>query len=137
MDVRSVEPNKLIERVAKELEKMKELQPPEWAKFVKTGVHKERPPEQRNWWYIRAAAILRKIYIYGPVGVSRLRTAFGGKKNRGAKPERTYKGSGSIIRKILQQLENAGLVETQNKKGRVVTKKGREFLEKIAKEVGV
>ncbi|MCD6402783.1 MAG: 30S ribosomal protein S19e [Candidatus Aenigmarchaeota archaeon] len=135
MDVRNVEPNRLIMRVAEELKKLKELTPPDWAKFVKTGVHKERPPEQEDWWYIRAASVLRKIYFNGPVGVSRLRTAYGGKKNRGSKPEKFKKGSGSIIRKILQQLENAGLVEKMNKKGRVVTKKGKAFLEKLAKEV--
>ena len=133
MDIRKVEPNELIEKVAGELKKVKEIVPPEWAKFVKTGVHKERPPEQEDWWYIRAASVLRKIYLYGPVGVSRLRTAYGGKKNRGSKPERFKKGSGNIIRKILQQLEKAGLVKTLDRKGRVVTEKGKKFIEKIAK----
>jgi len=135
MDVRRVDPNALIEKLAKELKKVEAIKPPEWVKFVKTGVHKERPPEQKDWWFLRVAAIMRKIYLYGPVGVSRLRTAYGGKKNRGSKPERTYKGSGSIVRKALQQLEKAGLVKKEGNKGRVLTKKGKAFIEKIAKSV--
>lgn len=134
MSVKSVDAQKLIEKLTEELKRMKEIKPPEWSRFVKTGVHKERPPEQDDWWYRRAAAILRKVYLKGPVGVSRLRTVHGGRKKRGVRPERFRKGSGSIIRKILQQLEACGLVKTINKRGRVVTLKGKEFIEKVAGE---
>lgn len=136
MDVKSVEAERLIEKLTEELKKVKEIMPPEWSRFVKTGVHKERPPEQEDWWYRRAAAILRKVYLRGPVGVSRLRTIYGGRKRRGVKPEKFRKGSGSVIRKILQQLEACGLVKTMNRKGRVVTLKGKEFIERVAGEVG-
>ena len=47
---------------------------PEWTKLVKTGVHKERKPENIDWWYVRCASILRRVYIDGPVGVRSLRT---------------------------------------------------------------
>ena len=124
----------LIHRVAEKIKEMPEFTPPEWAKFVKTGVHKERAPEQPDWWWIRVASIFRKVYINGPVGIERLRTAYGGRKNRGVKPEKFRKGSGSIIRKALQQLEKAGFVE-KTKEGRVVTPKGRSFLDKIAAEI--
>ena len=46
-----------------------------------------------------------QIYRHGPIGVSKLRTKYGGKKNRGHKPEHFYKGSGSVARKVLQQFE--------------------------------
>jgi len=49
--------------------------------------------------------------------------------------QHTRKGGGSNIRKILQQLETAGLVETTKGKGRVLTKEGRRILDKIAAEV--
>ncbi|RLI86379.1 MAG: 30S ribosomal protein S19e [Archaeoglobales archaeon] len=124
----------LIRKVAESLKGMQEFNPPEWAKFVKTGVHKERSPEQDDWWWMRVASIFRKVYINGPVGIERLRTAYGGRKNRGVKPEKFRKGSGSIIRKALQQLESAGFV-TKTKEGRVVTPKGRSFLDKIAGEI--
>jgi len=49
------------------------------------------------------------------------------------KPEKFYKGSGNIIRKILQQLEKAELIKQneQGRKGRIVTNKGRSFLDKL------
>jgi len=125
----------LIERVAKRLEEMPELQMPDWAKFVKTGAHKERLPEQKNWWYVRAASILRRIYIDGPVGVARLRTYYGGRKNRGVKPEHHVDASGKIIRTILQQLERAGLLEKDGQNGRRVTSKGQSLLDKEASAI--
>ncbi|HOQ19784.1 MAG TPA: 30S ribosomal protein S19e [Methanothermobacter sp.] len=124
----------LINQVAKELRKEKKINPPEWVPFVKTGVHKERRPENPEWWYIRAAALLRRIYIDGPIGVNRLRTRYGGKKDRGSRPEKFRRGSGAIIRKALQQLEEAGFIEKM-KGGRVATSKGRSFLDKIAHKV--
>ena len=126
--------NELIEKVAEELKKKPEIKPPVWAPFVKTGVHKERVPVSRDWWYIRTAAVLRSVYKIGPVGVSKLRTRYGGKKNRGVKTEHFYRGSGNILRKALQQLETAGLVSkaTAEKKGRVVTPKGQAMLHRVA-----
>jgi len=133
VSVKEVDAGKFIERAKEELKKFEELKPLPWSMFVKSGRHKERPPEQEDFWYIRAASILRKLYD-GSVGVSRLRTYYGGRKRRGRKPPHFYKASGNIIRKILQQLEKAGLVE-KAKKGRKLTSKGRKFLDKIASEV--
>ena len=113
---------------------IKNVHPPEWALWVKTGVSKERPPDDPDWWYIRAASILRKLYLKGPLGVDDLRSMYGGRKNKGARPEHSYEGSGSIIRKILQQLENAGLVE-KTKKGRLLTSKGTSLMDKMAYEI--
>jgi len=133
-----VEPNELIERTAKKLKSLSEIEPPKWAKFVKTGQHKEQPPLRDDWWYIRTAAILRSVALYGPIGVSKLRVKYGGKKNRGFKPERFRRGSGNIIRKILQQLEKAGLVKQDQRdvyKGRVITSKGIKLLNSVAQEI--
>src|SRR3989338_2200488 len=132
--IHNIPTQKLVEKTAEELKKVPSITPPLWSKFVKTGTHKERPPVSKDWWYMRSASILRKIYVLGPIGTSKLRIKYGGRKNRGHKPERSYKGSGSIIRKVLQQLEAAGFVEKANKKshkGRVVTAKGRSLLDKM------
>ncbi len=129
--------NELIEKLAKELEKIPELKMPDWAKFVKTGPHAERLPEQPNWWYIRAASIMRRLYIDGPVGVARLRTWYGGRKNRGVKPEHHYDAGGKIIRTILQQLERAGLAEKVEKEGRKLTSKGISLVDKIATQIAL
>ena len=109
------------------------INPPEWHIFVKTGAGKERPPVNNDWWYQRAASVLRRVYLTGPIGVSKLRTKYGSKKNRGHKPEKFYKGSGKIIRVILKQLEEAKLIVKAEKgmhKGRIITKQGISFIEK-------
>jgi len=134
--VYDVPADKLIERLAEELRKFEEIKPPEWAKYVKTGVHKERPPQVEDWWYVRAASVLRKVYMRYPIGVSRLAALYGGKRRRGVKPPHARKGSRSIARKILQQLEAAGLVITTSR-GRIISPKGQSLLDRIAKEVAV
>ncbi|MCK4635041.1 MAG: 30S ribosomal protein S19e [Candidatus Aenigmarchaeota archaeon] len=128
---RDVDSQELLESLKEEMKKIKDIQPPEWSRYVKTGVSRERPPDQEDWWFIRTAAILRKIYMYGPIGTERLTRMFGGKKNRGHKPERFYPGGGSIIRKILQQLESAELVK-KKKKGRMISPKGQKLLDNTA-----
>lgn len=133
-----VDPTELIEKAALELEKIPDLKEPEWVPFVKTGVHKERPPVNKNWWYVRLAAILRSVYILGPIGTQGIRRKYGGRKNRGMEPEKTFKGSGSIARKALQKLEKAGLIKFTEKglhKGRIITPKGKSLLDKIANEI--
>ena len=126
--------NELIAKASEELKKV--IKAPEWAPFVKTGVHKERPPVEKDWFYKRAAAILRSVYIKGPIGTNKLRIKYGGRKNRGYAPEKFYRGSGNIIRKALQQLEEAGLIKKAEKgvhKGRMITPKGKSFLDKLSK----
>lgn len=127
--------NDLIEEVAKDLQKIKEIKAPEWAAFAKTGVHKERPPKRQDWWYVRCAAVLRSVRQLGPVGVQKLRTKYGGRKRRGHKTEHFYKGSGNVLRKALQQLEAAGLIKKEEKslrKGRIITPKGVSIIDKAA-----
>lgn len=112
------------------------VRPPSWAYFAKTGAHKERVPEDPNWWYYRAASILRKLYKYGrPTGLEDLRREYGGRKNYGSAPEHFVKGSGSVVRKILQQLEAEQLVRTVRGRGRVLTPQGRALLDRVALEV--
>ncbi|MFB6207894.1 MAG: 30S ribosomal protein S19e, partial [Candidatus Nanohaloarchaea archaeon] len=128
--VYDVKAEPLIQEIAEELED--EFEAPDWTRFAKTGVHKERPPQQDNWFYIRSAAILRQIYLNGPLGVSRLRTRYGGNRNNGHGPEHHGKASGKVIRTALQELEEAGLVETEEGEGRTVTEKGKSFLDRKA-----
>ena len=134
-NVQLADPMKLIQKVAAYFKENRIIEPPPWAPFVKTGVHKERPPQDPDWWYIRAAAVLRKLYLRGPLGVSRFRKLYGGRHRRGHKPPKFAKGSGAIIRRILQQLEEAGLVQKYDIKGWIVTEKGRELLVEAAKAV--
>lgn len=132
------DPSELVEGISEELKNLDNIKAPSWAIFAKTGVHKERPPVNNDWWYVRAASVLRKVHRLGPIGVSKLRTQYGGKMDRGYKPKHFYKGSGSIIRKILQQLEKEGFVKKDLKsryKGRSITAKGKKFLNEIASKI--
>jgi small subunit ribosomal protein S19e len=135
MNIKEVPADKLIEAAAAKMKGIKEIKPPEWATFAKTGVGRQRPPMQEDWWYVRTAAVLRKVGIEGVVGTERLRKEYGNRKNRGHKPEHKRKASGSVIRKALQQLEAAGFVEKQKTKGRKISAKGISFLSGVAKEI--
>ncbi len=111
---------------------------PEWAKLVKTGSHRETLPKNPDWWYIRAASMLRVINTQGPVGVGKLRVRYGGRKNRGVRPDAFALASGKVIRAILQELEKAELIkqgQVGTHKGRVITPSGVALLAKAAKEV--
>ena len=126
-------------KLAEALKKIPEFKAPEWVEFVKSGAAKERPIDEEDFWYKRAASILRQIYRKGIVGVSRLRTKYGSKKDRGFKPEEFRKASGKIIRTILQQSDKAGFTEIaqtvkgvrKRKPGRQLTSQGKKFLEAI------
>lgn len=108
---------------------------PDWAMYVKTGSCKQRPPEQTDWWFLRAASILRRVYIDGPVGTSKLRTYYGGLHRRGHKPAHFGKASGKVIRTILIDMEKAGLLVKveKPKKGRAVTPEGQKLVSQVLK----
>ena len=126
-----IDPRLLNRELAKELKERKIITPPSWVAFVKTGSHRERPPAERDWFYHRAASILRAIAQKGPIGTSKLAVRYGGRKNRGSAPDKFQEAGTNAIRKCLQQLEKGGLisqVERAGHKGRALTKKGNEFL---------
>lgn len=126
----------LIERLAKHLkEEVDEINPPAWTLFARTGVHTQRPPTNPDWWFVRSASILRKIYVKGPIGIELLRQEYGGRKDGGVKPEHATKGSGSIIRNVIRQLSTAGLVKTYRTQGRIVTNDGRRLLDRLSTEI--
>lgn len=126
-------------KLAGVLKKIPEFKEPEWVKFVKSGAAKERPIDDPDFWHKRAAGILRQIYKKGILGVNRLRTKYGSRKNCGMRPEEFRRSSGKIIRTILQQADKAGFTEIakivkgvkSKKPGRQLTQMGKKFLEEI------
>jgi len=132
-DIRTIESGKYNILLAEALKGVPEFKKPEWVDFVKTSVHKQRPTAEIDFWHKRAASILRQIYIQEIVGVERLRTRYGGRKDRGMRPPEFRKGGGKIIRVILQQAESAGFVEKVKGKhaGRKLTEKGKTLLESL------
>jgi len=132
-EIFSKEPQEYNELLAEALKKISEFEQPEWSFYVKTSSAKERPPENDDFWFKRAASILRQLYFKGVIGVNKLRTRYGAKKDRGGRPSKFRKASGKIIRVILQQAESAGFVEKVDhlQFGRKLTEKGRDFLDSV------
>jgi small subunit ribosomal protein S19e len=135
VNVYDIPAEQLIIRLAARLKSEGKILPPDWADFVKTGVHREKAPIQDDWWYHRVAAVLRKVYIKGPIGVSRLSAEFGGKVDRGSKPYKARKGSGSITRSALKQLEELGYVVNEKGSGRTISPSGKSLLDNVSYEV--
>jgi small subunit ribosomal protein S19e len=110
---------------------------PSYIDFVKSGANKERVPQDSNFFYVRSASILRQVYLNGPIGVSRLRTRYGSRKEHVVHRRHHVKAGGSIIRDALQGLEKAGYIKQSAglDKGRVITAQGKSFMDKIAKEL--
>ena len=126
----------LINRLSKYLkENIGEVAPPIWALTAKTGSHKERPPANYDWWYVRCASLLRKMYLHGPVGIARLRVEFGGRLRKGTHIEHSRVAGGSAIREPLQQLEKAGFISIEAKKGRKLTAEGISILNRMAADI--
>ena len=134
--VHDVPADALITRLTEYIKgNFKEVTPPEWAPFVKTGSHVERAPQEPDWWYVRSASMLRNLYLKGPIGVSRLRKTYGGRKRRGVRPAHFQRAGGAIIRRVLQQLGDAGLVDKVEGKGRVISPKGRSLLDAMSAQI--
>lgn len=112
-----------------------QIQLPSWVDLVKTGPLRELAPYDADWYYVRAAAIARKVYMRQALGVGALRRQFGGRnERRGTVPEHFARASGGVIRHILLQLEAIGIVEKAPgvKGGRRITAQGQRDLDLIA-----
>lgn len=128
----------LVDELAEQLKD--HIEKPEWATFIKSGTDREFPPEQEDFWYRRAASILRTVAVDGPVGVQSLSTRYGGSKEGSNRyrvaPAHRTDASQNHIRTILQQLEEAGFVEeSPGERGRVVTPDGQSFIDSTAGDV--
>ena len=125
----------LIDEIAKKLQKDSNIEIPKENIYSKTGVDRENPPSNKDWWYVRCAAILRKVYINNNIGVEHMKEEFGGKKDCGSKKSKARAGSGTIIRRAFQQLEKAGYLSKIKGRGRMLSPKGRSFMDNTSKEV--
>jgi small subunit ribosomal protein S19e len=133
--VYDVPADELIAKLAEQLKKDKKIEPPAWSAYVKTGAHAGKIPQNRDWWFTRSASLLRKIYLHGPIGVSDLKVAYGGRKKIGYNLSHHKDAGGAIIRHALQQLEAAGYITKLPAKGRAMTSEGTKKLDRLATEI--
>ena len=133
--VYDVYPNDLIVAVAEKLKKIPGVTPPDASQFWKTASFKEKAPiDQENFWYIRCASLLRKLFVNQVIGINKLRKEYGGRDKNHVHKKHKKPGSGAIIRRCLQQLQGVNLVKT-TEKGRSLTPAGVSLLDKTALEI--
>jgi len=133
VSVKDVPADKFINAYAAFLKRQGKLPIPGWVDTVKTSHAKELPPQSDDWYYVRAAAVARHVYMRKTVGVGRLRKVHGGTKNRGVAPSHHVNASGSVDRKVMQSLEKIGVLEhDEDKGGRRITQSGQRDLDRIA-----
>lgn len=124
----------LILKLSEQLKKDKKISPPQWSNYVKTGTHAEKIPQNKDWWYTRCASLIRKVYLHGPIGISDLKSYYGGRKRIGYNLDHHKDAGGAIIRKALQQLESAGYVDKKSK-GRIISNEGMKRVDRLATEI--
>ncbi|CAG9326617.1 unnamed protein product [Blepharisma stoltei] len=139
--VKDVSAAEFIAAYAAYLKRTDKIEIPSWGDYVKTGVNRQLAPYDKDWLYIRAAALARKVYLRRHLGISALQKIYGGSKNYGTTPRHFTTGSGKIIRYLLAQLEKQGILEVDTEEiegkhgGRRITKKGQQELDSIAKQI--
>merc|ERR1711970_70873 len=89
---------------------------------------------------IRTAAMLIRLAADGKIyGAKQMCKKFNRKKNCGAATSKIYKASPGLIRFSLISLEKLGFLKktdnTSSKRGRVITKSGKSFVDKSAVEM--
>jgi len=115
--VKDVASHDFVTAYAAFLKRTGKLEVPKWSDVVKTGKHKELAPYDRDWFYTRAAAVARHIYLRGGVGIGALTKVYGGSLRRGHRAPKSCRGSSSVARHALQSLEKIGILEKDTANG--------------------
>merc|ERR1712093_792830 len=113
--VKDVPADEFIKACADFLKRQPKFDVPKYHDIVKTSVIKEFAPYDEDWFYVRSASILRKVYLRKGTGKAHFGTA-----------------SGAIIRKAMLELEKLEMMEHCSDGGRVITSKGRAEMDRIA-----
>ena len=133
--VKDIRADTFIAKLAEHLEASGKFPAPKNADIIKLSRRNELAPQDDKWYYVRLAAVFRKVYIYNGVGVGALARAFGGSgrtRNQIA-PNQQLDAARGNIRYALQQLQKANFVSVKKtKSGRFITDAGRRELDQIA-----
>merc|ERR1711881_802738 len=151
--LKDIPANDFVAAYADFLKKSNKIELPSWVDLVKTGHFHELAPYDEDWFYTRAAAIIRKLYIKPTVGVGRLANKFGGKERNGSARKHHAKDSKAVIRACMKALEKAKLLTRFNDpkrndfaedtrpdsdvklNRRVVSDEGKKTINNVAKDV--
>ncbi|KAF8608579.1 putative ribosomal protein S19 [Ceratobasidium sp. AG-I] len=133
--VRDISADDFITAYASHLKRSGKLEVPIWVDLVKTGSYKELAPYDPDWYYVRAAAVARHIYLRKHVGIGSLAKLHGGRNRRGNRPSHHGDASTNVQRKVCQSLEKIGVLELAPDGGRRISQDGMRDLDRIATAV--
>eukprot|EP01091_Cochliopodium_minus_P011285 TRINITY_DN315_c0_g1_i1.p1 TRINITY_DN315_c0_g1~~TRINITY_DN315_c0_g1_i1.p1 ORF type:complete len:185 (-),score=41.05 TRINITY_DN315_c0_g1_i1:86-640(-) len=125
-----------IKYFSRYLRRTGKIELPKYVDTVKTGRFCYNGPANPDWYYVRAASIVRKVYLTPGVGVGALRHIYGALNRRSKGRKHHTPASGAIIRHVFHQLEKLQLIEKTPNGGRRVTKIGRRDLDRISAQIG-
>merc|ERR1712075_24660 len=96
-------------------------------------------PYDEDWFYVRSASILRKVYLRKGTGVGALKKWYGGSNGThgGTRKAHFMTASGAIIRKAMHELEKLEMMTLTNDGGRMITSKGRAEMDRIAGNIDI
>lgn len=141
--VKDIPAAEFIAALAAYLKRTDKLRIPGWADYVKTGTNRELCPFDKDWLYVRTAAIARKVYLRPNLGVGSLRKIYGGPKNFGTTRHHNQLASGKVLRYCLHELDRLKLIEYDDMEkakgkvgGRRITNLGMKELNSIARQLG-
>jgi len=134
-NVRDVSAEAFIAAYSSHLKRSGKLEVPTWVDLVKTGTYKEQGPYDPDWFYVRAAAVARHIYLRKGTGIGALAKLHGGRNRRGNRPSHHADSSTSVQRKVCQSLEKIGVLELLADGGRRISQDGQRDLDRIATAV--
>ncbi|XP_070494749.1 small ribosomal subunit protein eS19A [Chironomus tepperi] len=135
LTVKDVDQDKIVQGVALFLKKSGKLKVPDNMDVVKTSKAKELSPTNADWFYVRCASILRRMYHRGAIGVGGVKKIYGTRQRDGVCPSHWCRADGAVARRALQALEHIKLVEKHADGGRKLTAQGQRDLDRIATQI--
>lgn len=108
---------------------------PEYVDLIKTAKFKELAPTDPDWFYVRCASILRRLYHHSPAGIGSICRIYGGRQRHGVRPSHFCRADGSATRKAVQALEAIKMIERHADGGRKLSSQGQRDLDRIAAQI--
>jgi small subunit ribosomal protein S19e len=133
--VKDVDSATFVRALAAHLKRSGKMVVPAYCDHIKTSTARELGPDNVDWFYIRAAAIARRLYVRRGMGVGAFRRVFGTSKRKNMLRSHHADACGGIIRYILKEFEKLELVAKSRDGGRMMTASGQRVLDRIANQL--
>lgn len=132
-EIHEVRPERFNATLKSYLKSSNKMVLPEHHDIMKTGEGKELAPCDDDWYYLRAAAIVRQIARFGTVTSECMAWRYGSRKNRGVRPSKYVPAYREIGDSVLDNLRNMGWINASaddmlTEQGKTVV---REIIEKV------